>query len=390
MITDLDKNNAIRSAAKNGHVEIVKLLLKDPSVKPEYKAIIEATENGNIQVVELFLKDARTTPKDFQCAFRVAVGNGNIQLTKMLLHCVNPGGQATFNSNFIDIAVENDKLEMVEFLLTDKRTHQKYTHILNDLVWVGPGCNVYKYIIRKNSTVGIKLLLENNPTNKLDVFYIDYAIRLGKTEIVKLLLEDSRTVLHGETNDWIKYAFNHNYMEIVKSLITNHKVNLNDGNNHLIQYFAEHGCTEIIKLLLTDPRVDPCANNNYPIRVASEKGHVDTVKLLLTNPKVNPCHAIKNCHSKVIKLLTEHSDDCAMLVASVNGDIDTVKSLVQDGVDPCIMDNYAIKMACRNGHTEVVKMLLGDSRVTIDNYAFQGAVENGHTNIVRMLLAYST
>jgi hypothetical protein len=61
-------------------------------------------------------------------------------------------------------------------------------------------------------------------------------------------------------------------------------------------------------------------------------------------------------------------------------------------VDPSAADNYAIRMASRNGHFLVVQLLLKDPRVdpsADDNYAIRASSENGHASIARLLLSDS-
>jgi hypothetical protein len=56
------KNKAIRDAAKNGHADVVALLLDDSRVDPGAKnnrAIRDAAENGHADVVELLAADPR-------------------------------------------------------------------------------------------------------------------------------------------------------------------------------------------------------------------------------------------------------------------------------------------------------------------------------------------
>ena len=46
--------------------------------------------------------------------------------------------------------------------------------------------------------------------------------------------------------------------------------------------------------------------------------------------------------------------------------------LLGTGIDPSMLDNWAIGYASENGYTEVVQLLLADSRVDpsiLDNYA---------------------
>ncbi|EPZ34081.1 hypothetical protein O9G_003161 [Rozella allomycis CSF55] len=60
--------------------------------------------------------------------------------------------------------------------------------------------------------------------------------------------------------------------------------------------------------------------------------------------------------------------------------------------DPSADGNYAIRLAARNGHTEIVKYLLTDPRVDPSangNYAIQWASSKGHADVVKLLLADS-
>jgi len=71
------------------------------------------------------------------------------------------------------------------------------------------------------------------------------------------------------------------------------------------------------------------------------------------------------------------------------GLIDDVKRLLNKGIDPTIDNNYSIRMASENGHTDVVKLLLQDERVDPSddsNYAIRMSSENGHTGVVKLLL----
>jgi len=57
-------------------------------------------------------------------------------------------------------------------------------------------------------------------------------------------------------------------------------------------------------------------------------------------------------------------------------------------IDPSINNNYSIRLASCNGHVEVVKVLLNDSRVdpaANNNQAIQMATKNGHTEVVKLL-----
>ena len=63
-----------------------------------------------------------------------------------------------------------------------------------------------------------------------------------------------------------------------------------------------------------------------------------------------------------------------------------------NAIDPSDNDNWAISVACGEGHIKIVKLLLKDSRVDPSadkDYALRYACKNGHNDIVKLLLADS-
>ena len=87
---------------------------------------------------------------------------------------------------------------------------------------------------------------------------------------------------------------------------------------------------------------------------------------------------------------SSHNDNYAIQLASRNGHLEVVKLLLQDPrVDPSAKNNYAIRWTSRKSRLEVVKLLLQDPRVdpSVDNnYAIGYASENGHSEVVKLLL----
>jgi len=69
--------------------------------------------------------------------------------------------------------------------------------------------------------------------------------------------------------------------------------------------------------------------------------------------------------------------------------VEIVEGLIKEGFDLDADDNWAIRVASVDGHSEVVKLLLQDPRVDPsddDNYAILLASGNGHLEIVKLLL----
>jgi ankyrin repeat protein len=69
--------------------------------------------------------------------------------------------------------------------------------------------------------------------------------------------------------------------------------------------------------------------------------------------------------------------------------ITKVKEALENGADPTIDDNYALRWACLYGYSELVELLLQDGRAdpTVHgNISIMWACENGHIDVVKLLL----
>lgn len=125
-----DKFFAIRMGCKYGHVKIVKLLLQDPCIHPNFEhngwcPIYYATYFSQIEIVKLLLQDTRLESKRINyLAFSKACRNGNIKIVKLFLQDsrVVPGSDNNFA---IRVASIYGHVEIVKLLLQDPRVDPK-------------------------------------------------------------------------------------------------------------------------------------------------------------------------------------------------------------------------------------------------------------------------
>ncbi|MFA5154027.1 MAG: ankyrin repeat domain-containing protein [Clostridia bacterium] len=102
--------------------------------------------------------------------------------------------------------------------------------------------------------------------------------------------------------------------------------NLNRSGNKAIQMAGREGYTKLVELLLKDPSVDPSENTkdgirydlpdkHYGFRQAASNGHLECVRLFLQHPATEPDyrrnfalkHALRNGHNDVVKLLMSNN-----------------------------------------------------------------------------------
>ena len=122
-------------ASKNGHLEVVRLLLSNPKVNlsdQNNNVIILASQYGNSEVVRLLLLDPRVNPSDQNNkAIILASRYGRLEVVRLLLSNprVNPSDQ---NNEALISASKNGHLEVVRLLLLDPKLDllNRYDHAI--------------------------------------------------------------------------------------------------------------------------------------------------------------------------------------------------------------------------------------------------------------------
>lgn len=188
-----------------------------------------------------------------------ACGDNDLEYAKKeIARGIDP---SSHDNEAIILACQRGHLEMVRFLLADKRV---------------------------------------DPSAKLN-FPIYIASDRGHHEIVSLLLKDTRVNPADHDNFAIRAAAENGHLKVVQILMNDKRVNPADA----IAQASKNGHLEVVQLLLTDPRVDPSKYNNYAIGHASLNGHYEVVKLLFNHPKVNPQGKDCVCHKngEIVKLV---------------------------------------------------------------------------------------
>ena len=124
---------ALMYASRDGHTEIVELLLRVEGIdfnakdKNGYTALMSASYNGHTEIVELLLRvegiDVNTKDKDGDTALRLAASNGHTEIVKLLLGVKGIDVNAKNNDGWTILmsASYNGHTEIVELLLDVKR-----------------------------------------------------------------------------------------------------------------------------------------------------------------------------------------------------------------------------------------------------------------------------
>jgi len=106
--------------------------------------------------------------------------------------------------------------------------------------------------------------------------------------------------------------------------------------------------------------------------------------------------ASRNGHIEIVKILLKNDvdihghNDYAIRSASQNGHFELVELLLENGADIHAGNDYALRWASEKGYLKVVKLLLenGADVHAHNDYALRWASMNNHTEVVELLKTY--
>jgi ankyrin repeat protein len=303
------RNWPLRFAAADGCVELVELLMQQPTVNPtacKHESLVYACRNRHCDIVEILLKDKRVDPSCNQNQpIKEAIRSGGGRSMKAIV--THPRYMPMDN---VDFSMARDG-----FLRAD--------------------ADAVKIILEMNAAIpGVGSELLSDMTN---------------AEGVEMLIENGAdpSVLRQRL---IRNAVVYDRYEMVRYLLTVPQVDPAAQTDWCICFAAESGNTKMVKLLLADPRVDPTARDNYPLRHACQRGQIDVVEVLLNDPRVNPAGGSER---KPLTHVMIPSKEYSVYPAVQNREepklsekLQIIKKLLSDPrVDPTWGKNQALRVA---------------------------------------------
>jgi ankyrin repeat protein len=235
-IIDIYIDEAFALAARNGHLEVVRLLLNNyvnVHAQDDY-ALSWAAENGHLEVVQLLLNNGANVHAGNDSALGWAAYNGHLEVVQLLF--VNGADIHAGDDWALIFASRYGKLEVVRFLINN-------------------GANVHAQ----------------------DDYALRYAAQYGHLRVVQLLLNNGANIHAG--NDWaLRWAAQFGHLEVVQ-LLLNNGANIHAQDDWALRYAAENGYLEVVQLLLSNG-ANVHADNDYALRLAARNEHLEVVNLL--------------------------------------------------------------------------------------------------------------
>ena len=341
-------------AASNGQLDIIKWLVNSPETyydlsKYSHKAMDSAAKYGHLEIVKWIFENQTNIGMSLSsnnvrkiCSYeslKWATINGHFEILKFLIEniIINYPNHSVYTFCLIDYAANNGHLEIIKWL--------------------------HEYDIKKRLT-------EQNDNSQPNTLYLsgyticsnhamDYAAKKGHLEIVKWLHEN-RT--EGCTIDAMNQAACNDHLEVIKWL---HENRAEGCTTMAMDWAAMVGNLEMVKWL-HENRTEGCTVE--AINGASRHNNTfETIKWLLENRNEGfTSFAINNaiCHGRleILKLLCskkviDHFNIHAIDDAIFNGRLDIISLLYQQYPTYCRCSLNGLQSSIRLGHVEMTKFI---------------------------------
>jgi ankyrin repeat protein len=394
-------DRAIDVACRMGHLQMVKLLVAagvriDPQDSDEIGALAEAAVGGHLQVVKYLVEEAGAdegrTDGDGKTPLIWAADEGHVEVVEYLLGrpATDVNAKTTDKVGALTFACCRGHLEVVKLLVEAGArvdAGASPSNKLGALVSAAFGGNVQvvKYLLGRT---GVDIEAKTVSGERA----LDVACRGGHLEVVKLLVAEGARVdpQDSYTRGALAEAAVAGHLHVVKYLVEEAGADERRAADLFrttpLLWAADEGQAEIVAYLLGRPGGSNEVKGDRGCRAvdfACRKGHLEVVKLLV------------GAGARVIPRARDVMGSLASAI--IGGHLQLVRYLVEEaGADERragLDGRTPLILAADKGDADIMAYLLDRSRVNIDAKAANGdtalevAYRNGHLEVVKLLVA---
>jgi ankyrin repeat protein len=358
-------------AAETGDIETVKVFL-DKGVMVNYAnsrqwtALLSATREGHLEIVQLLLKHGADT-KSINNALRFAIQRGHLEIAKLLLE---NGVDAEGVNRGLELAAKHGCLEIVKLFLNSGVEIDNNNHAL---VLAFLKIDDVERNIRANA-------------NNQDYLTVLKSLLKDANAIIQLLIEAGININARDDRgrSALAIATAQDNIKMVQQLI-DMGADVSSGEEMALLAAARTGNVDVVKLLLAN-NADVNVKSDWKrtaLMTASKKGHIEIVRLLVAAGADLDCkedgwrdmtalhYAIKEGHTEIALFLIErgaditskdHHETTALEYAFKYKHFDVAKALFEKSmeldIDSLRQSEILLSLAFACGRTDVVKRFI--------------------------------
>lgn len=381
-------------------------------------AIIWAIRTKQSMVVRLLLQ-AQTRPwRDIHMLCSVAAETGDLDILKLIFNAAGIAEPEQY-TEYLPLAVQSGNMDCVTWLL-ERDADPNYNdgeplieaavngknEIARLLIHKGADLHVREdYALRFSAGRGfidmVKLLIEEGAdveaqeNNALLV-----ASTNGSAELVEVLLDNGADV-HAHQDASLVWAAHREHFETVRVLLQ-YGADAHAQNDDAIFWPAlNKDETSVLELFSTSTEEKIELSLSDQLICAARRGQLDKMRTLM-DQGADVHHredqafivAVKYGHVEIVSLLLDQLPNMdihghtAIIIAIDMGHLDVLKLVVERGADLHSREEYALLLAAKNGQLDMVQYML-DQDCDIharDEAALITAVDYGHLEVARFLI----
>uniref|UniRef100_A0A8C3NKC6 Uncharacterized protein n=1 Tax=Geospiza parvula TaxID=87175 RepID=A0A8C3NKC6_GEOPR len=439
----------LHCAARSGHDQVVELLLERGApllarTKNGLSPLHMAAQGDHVECVKHLLQHKAPVDDvtlDYLTALHVAAHCGHYRVTKLLLDKrANPNARALNGFTPLHIACKKNRIKVMELLVKYGASIQAITEVAKCFM----SCRNIPSLSLSLSPFLLSSSHLSCPSGLTPIHEeqtpLHIASRLGKTEIVQLLLQhmahpdaattNGYTPLHisaGASHSMstkkgftpLHVAAKYGSLEVAKLLLQRRACPDSAGKNGLTPlHVAAHYDNQKVALLLLEKGASPhaTAKNGYtPLHIAAKKNQMQIATTLLnygaetnilTKQGVTPLHlASQEGHTDMVTLLLEKGSNIhvatkagltSLHLAAQEDKVNVAEILTKHGANQDAQTKLGytpLIVACHYGNIKMVNFLLKHganvNAKTKNGYTpLHQAAQQGHTHIINVLLQH--
>uniref|UniRef100_A0A8C3MNU8 Uncharacterized protein n=1 Tax=Geospiza parvula TaxID=87175 RepID=A0A8C3MNU8_GEOPR len=406
----------LHCAARSGHDQVVELLLERGApllarTKNGLSPLHMAAQGDHVECVKHLLQHKAPVDDvtlDYLTALHVAAHCGHYRVTKLLLDKrANPNARALNGFTPLHIACKKNRIKVMELLVKYGASIQAITEVAKCFM----SCRNIPSLSLSLSPFLLSSSHLSCPSGLTPIHEeqtpLHIASRLGKTEIVQLLLQH---MAHPDA------ATTNGYTPLHISAGASHSMSTKKGFTPL-HVAAKYGSLEVAKLLLQRRACpDSAGKNGYtPLHIAAKKNQMQIATTLLnygaetnilTKQGVTPLHlASQEGHTDMVTLLLEKGSNIhvatkagltSLHLAAQEDKVNVAEILTKHGANQDAQTKLGytpLIVACHYGNIKMVNFLLKHganvNAKTKNGYTpLHQAAQQGHTHIINVLLQH--
>uniref|UniRef100_A0A8C9N883 Ankyrin 2 n=1 Tax=Serinus canaria TaxID=9135 RepID=A0A8C9N883_SERCA len=365
----------LHCAARSGHDQVVELLLERGApllarTKNGLSPLHMAAQGDHVECVKHLLQHKAPVDDvtlDYLTALHVAAHCGHYRVTKLLLDKrANPNARALNGFTPLHIACKKNRIKVMELLVKYGASIQAITERGETALHMAARAGqveVVRCLLRNGALVDARARVDKcigrpvgTPEDaelREEQTPLHIASRLGKTEIVQLLLQHMAHPDAATTNGYtpLHISAREGQLDVASVLLeagASHSMSTKKGFTPL-HVAAKYGSLEVAKLLLQRRACPDSAGKNglTPLHVAA---HYDNQKvaLLLLEKGASPHATAKNGYTPLHIAAKKNQMQIATTLLNYGAETNI---LTKQGVTP-------LHLASQEGHTDMVTLLL--------------------------------